>query len=468
MADELTEYLESLNRDACFRVDAVLKESDFETTQRVYFVGENGAEAGPFVRKRFPAKAGFGSAYDRIFSEQRSGRRFLFLPRIVDCYDMDNDHVVVMEYVAGMTLDEFVRSRRPSLELATQIFPLLCDAVSELHETFELPIIHRDLKPSNAIVTPGANAPSLTIIDFGIARTYHDGAEEDTRHFGTRAWAPPEQFGFRQTDVRSDVYALGLLLYFCLTGKTPDAGAQKHAYHDPAYPETVRRIIVKATAFDPENRYASARELQSAFLEALAANAADGTYGNSRFAMNASTRGESPSTLDSKMQISAKGEPHATQEEAQTTIGGKTKDAQPSSPRGASSSLAQSATPEKLPSEPDATQADAKPQRSRTSIVFSFFRNVAVIIAFLAFFAACTDLIANPRPGDFGAEMPLGTRIRGYYGILFLILGPCLYLVADRRPLKERFPAFAKVSTLREVIVCIVLMVIGFIVVGTA
>ncbi len=85
------------------------------------------------------------------------------------------------------------------------------------------PVIHRDLKPSNIIVsganyTPdtGMTFSSLVIIDLGIARVWREGADADTVKFGTRPYAPPEQYGFGQTSVRSDVYALGALLFFCL------------------------------------------------------------------------------------------------------------------------------------------------------------------------------------------------------------------------------------------------------------
>ena len=71
--DELAEHLNSLKRDECYRVDSVLKESQFETTQKVFFVGANGSEQGPYVRKYIKRDAGLGSAYRRIFEAQREG-----------------------------------------------------------------------------------------------------------------------------------------------------------------------------------------------------------------------------------------------------------------------------------------------------------------------------------------------------------------------------------------------------------
>ena len=271
MPDELAEHLDALKRDDCYRVDAVLKQSPYETTERVFFKGENESELGPFVRKLIDREAGIGSAYESIRAAQRAGRRFRHLPRIIDCYEAGPCLVVVMEHIGGETLADVVYRCDASVALACDVFPRLCDAVAELHEGFPAPIIHRDLKPSNVMLS----RDSMTIIDFGIARAYKEESDEDTRRFGTRAYAPPEQFGYGQTDVRSDVYALGMLLYFCLTEKTPDAKTRKDGFRAAEVPEPLRRVIVRATAFDPADRYASAAELKRAFLAASGMPAPD-------------------------------------------------------------------------------------------------------------------------------------------------------------------------------------------------
>lgn len=261
--DKLAEYLESLDRESCYRVEATLKESPFETTQRVRFVGSNGSAGLPLIRKFIDCDSGLGAAYERIFDAQRSGQRFKHIPGIVECYQHDDRFVVVMEFVRGTTLQEAVCQNGPSLTLARTVFPRLCDAVTELHEDFSPPLIHRDLKPSNVILSDAG----LTIIDFGIARDYQEGAEADTARFGTRAFAPPEQFGYGQTTVRSDVYALGVLLCYCLTESIPTApldDSLRNALISPA----MRDVIARATAFDPKNRFASARALKDAFLAA--------------------------------------------------------------------------------------------------------------------------------------------------------------------------------------------------------
>ena len=262
--DELAQHLESLQREECYRVDAVLKESPFEVTQRVYFMGANGAERGPYIRKFITSDTGLGLAYQRMYEAQKDGRRFKHLPNILECYSRDGQMVVVMEYVRGATLQDTVYLNDPSIELALNVFPRICDAVSELHVGFNPPIIHRDLKPSNVILT----GSGLVLIDFGISREYHEGAESDTTHFGTREFAPPEQYGFGQTDVRSDVYSLGMVLYFCLTEEIPSAKTREQEFKDARIPEPLRKVIVKATDLDPAKRYQSASDLESDFVRA--------------------------------------------------------------------------------------------------------------------------------------------------------------------------------------------------------
>lgn len=262
--DELAQHLESLQRESCYRVDAVLKQSSVEVTQRVFFEGENGAETGPYIRKFIKRDAGIGAAYERLFSAQQRGRRFKYIPDMLECYTRGDALVVVMELVRGKTLQDVVYERDPSTQLAREIFPMLCDAVGELHREFDPPIIHRDLKPSNIILT----GEGLALIDFGISREYDEAAEADTTHFGTREFAPPEQYGFGQTGTYSDIYSLGMVLYFCLTEEIPNAQTRKQGFRNPKIPEGLRLVIEKAVALDPAMRFGNVDELKCAFLSA--------------------------------------------------------------------------------------------------------------------------------------------------------------------------------------------------------
>ena len=269
MEDELSNYLAALDRDSCYRVDAVLKEGRLETTQRVYFVGENGAELGPFVRKYLVVDSGLGGAYETVLEAQRSGVRLPHLPRIIECHRQDDKLVVVMEHVEGKTLADTVAAATDRPALARRVFPDLCDAVSELHELLDPPVIHRDLKPGNVMVSAGG----VTLIDLGIARSWREGGEQDTTHFGTRAYAPPEQFGFGQTDVTSDVYALGMLLFSCLTGRDPAPADREGGF--AGAPVALRPIIARATELDPARRFSSVREFKKVLLAALSQEPAE-------------------------------------------------------------------------------------------------------------------------------------------------------------------------------------------------
>ena len=280
--DELTAalagHLASLERDDSYRVERALKCSDVETTELVYFEGSGGGSLGPFVRKRIDASAQIGGAYERLFAAQQAGRRFEHLPRIVDCRRAGEELDVVMEYVEGETLEALVGRLGATPDYACELFGALCDAAAELHAGFAsagemaAPVIHRDLKPSNIIVSGANYAPdagmtfsSLVIIDLGIARVWRDGADADTVKFGTRSYAPPEQYGFGQTSVRSDIYALGALLFFCLTGADPKPGRDMREQCEAhGIPVPLTDVICMAMALDPAKRFASAKALGNA------------------------------------------------------------------------------------------------------------------------------------------------------------------------------------------------------------
>lgn len=397
MSDELAEYLDALARDDCYRVDAVLKESAFETTERVFFTGANGAELGPFVRKRLDDGAGLGAAYERIWESQRAGSRFTHLPRIVECYLVGERRVVVMEYVQGETLADAVHRCKPSLGLACDVFPKLCEAASELHDGFDPPLIHRDLKPSNIILTNS----NLTIIDFGITRTFDGSSDEDTRHFGTRAYAPPEQFGYGQTDVRSDVYALGMLLYFCLTADVADAGVRKNGFRDVRIPEVLRCVIARATAFDPSQRYESVSSLRRAFDEAM-------------------------------MQVA----PVCELDHPSPFVA------------------------------PAMRLSSRRPLRFNRALGIVW--DVLLAVSFVFYMVAATSMAFYPSSTDSIAQAPLIVRSCVYYSIVLFVVGPVLYLMSDRRPIRRLVPRLAGVSFKRELIVCLLMFVVGTLIVAIA
>ncbi len=131
----------------------------------------------------------------------------------------------VMELVRGVPITDYCRERNLSVEVRLALFIQVCHAVLHAHQKG---VIHRDLKPSNILVVPGESAPVPKIIDFGIAKALQGSIAGETaftahgQFIGTAAYMSPEQ-AEAQTDIdtRSDIYALGVLLYELFTGETP-------------------------------------------------------------------------------------------------------------------------------------------------------------------------------------------------------------------------------------------------------
>lgn len=247
-------------------VERTLKESSLETTQVVYKRDAEGQPTiGPFIRKRLSGATGLGTAYGQIFRAQAQGMRLEHVPLVYE-YAVEQDVTeVVMEYCRGETLRAVVLREGPGIGIVARIFSPLCDAVSELHESFAQPLIHRDIKPSNIMI----NGSQLKLIDLGIARTFRAEAQHDTVRYGTPGYAPPEQFGYGQTSTCSDVYALGMTLAFCLLGEEPGAELYDRGFEDDRIPRELREVLVRATEFDPDRRHQSARALKIDIAHAL-------------------------------------------------------------------------------------------------------------------------------------------------------------------------------------------------------
>ena len=270
--DPLAEMLERFESDACYRVDALIKQTQVERTERVYRLGAGGAqETGPFIRKYIDRQSGLGEVYQLLFEKQQAGKRLKHVPRILDCGLIGDKLVVVMETAPGKTLAacvEALSGQKERLDFTQRVFPELCDAVEEPHTAFERPIIHRDITPTNVMADLDegkGHAPCVTLLDFGISRVFKPQVDHDTAYLGTRPYAPPEQCGFGQTSVQTDVYALGAVLFYCLTGRSMSINDRLIDYADPSIPGDLRLVIAKACALDAKGRYVSARDLKVAF-----------------------------------------------------------------------------------------------------------------------------------------------------------------------------------------------------------
>ncbi len=175
------------------------------------------------------------------------------LPRFVDRFSGKGVHITVREYVDGLPLNEAVDGHAMSDAETVAIGIQLCEALKYLH-TQTPPVIHRDVKPQNVILCTDG---SIKLIDFGISRRYKENAAKDTVFSGTNDFAPPEQYGFSQTDARADIYSLGMLLRFLLTGGNESAGIENRR---------LARVVKRCTAFSPERRYQSVQSVRRALL----------------------------------------------------------------------------------------------------------------------------------------------------------------------------------------------------------
>lgn len=180
------------------------------------------------------------------------------LPDIIDYVPpgADGFSYLVMDYIEGETLQErFERQgQRMTGEQVAEWALQLCGLLDYLHSLQPEPVIHRDLKPVNLMVGPDGR---LRLIDFGTARSFKAGLHGDTVSIGTIGFAAPEQFAGRQSDTRTDLYGLGALMYYLLSGGEhyrPSANSR------PALPEGLGEIVLRLLRENPDERFQSARE----------------------------------------------------------------------------------------------------------------------------------------------------------------------------------------------------------------
>ncbi len=247
MNDE--QVMHAISLDDAYRVERVLAQGAGGLTELVTIGG-----AGPFVRKKIPIKLANRGVWSSIGSLDCAR-----LPKVEATYSLPDLFVVVYDYVPGQTLEELVAGRgRLDAATAAGLALDICEAAAALHSCG---IIHRDLSPRNVIVA----ADGAHLIDLGIARMRVEGATRDTTFLGTRGFASPEQYGFAQTDARSDVYAIGRLLGFMLTGAEPDGENYEELLGNAGQVDARLAVCVRrACAFEPSARYQSAEAMAAA------------------------------------------------------------------------------------------------------------------------------------------------------------------------------------------------------------
>ena len=167
------------------------------------------------------------------------------LPQVYDVIDTEDGQSVLEEYVDGMTLAQMLETERYRYLGARKVLRGVCQALTILHEGG---FVHRDVKPENVLVCPDGRA---VLIDFNISRQVTN-ASRDTVIMGTVGYASPEQLGLSQSNPRTDIYAMGVLLNVMLTGKHPSEQLARGR---------AGRIVRRCTAVNPNDRYPSAKRL---------------------------------------------------------------------------------------------------------------------------------------------------------------------------------------------------------------
>ena len=232
-------------------VEELLKKSPYESTEIVYLSLPDGSRQGPYIRKVFDKSSGLGNTYKQLFDHAENNFASQ-IPNIYSVFENANSLTVFEEYICGETLDKYIAHENFNIDIISKIFNELCCGVKYLHTNFPNSIIHRDIKPSNVLITANGQ---VKLIDFGISRNYENSDNPDTHKFGTVGYAPPEQFGYKQTDVRSDIYSLGKVLEFlCNQGNW---AGQDSKNNDKIFKE----VIHKACEFDPNFRYKNVSQL---------------------------------------------------------------------------------------------------------------------------------------------------------------------------------------------------------------
>ena len=218
----------------------------------------------------------------RRFQREALSASSLSHPNIVEMYDVGEDngiYYIVMEYIEGVTLKQLIKKRGAlTLSEAIDIMLQITDGISQAHDSY---IIHRDLKPQNIMIKEDG---TIKITDFGIAMALNSTQLTQTNSvMGSVHYLPPEQASGKGSTIRSDIYSMGILFYEILTGSLPFKGdnaveiALKQMRDEipsvrkknPAIPQSVENVIIKATAKNPKNRYSDAKEMHADLLTVL-------------------------------------------------------------------------------------------------------------------------------------------------------------------------------------------------------
>ena len=193
-----------------------------------------------FILRRFQ---GNGEVYHRLL-----GCSCRYLPLVYEAAEQDGENIVVEEFVQGDTLDFLLKEALFSPQETKQTVKQLCHGLWVLHS---MAAVHRDIKPENVIL----RGNDTVLIDFDAARLHKPEAEADTHILGTTGFAAPEQYGLGQSDTRTDIYSLGVLMNVMLTGQHPSKKLAEGR---------MGRVIQRCTQVNPAKRYKDVLHLMEA------------------------------------------------------------------------------------------------------------------------------------------------------------------------------------------------------------
>lgn len=186
--------------------------------------------------------------------EKMADRKLSGIPKTYRIFEENGEVYLVREYIEGMSLAQMVLQKGGISEAEIcRISRKICQTAEQFQNPDE-PMIHRDIKPENIVVTPGGE---VVFIDFGTMRSYKKDGSRDTFVVGTRGTAAPEQYGYTQTDQRTDVYAIGQTMLYMVS-----ESYEMNQLSECAVSRRMKKIIEKACSFEPDKRYGDAAQLR--------------------------------------------------------------------------------------------------------------------------------------------------------------------------------------------------------------
>lgn len=196
--------------------------------------------------------------------KKMADRKLSGIPKAYRIFEENGEVYLVREYIEGMSLAQMVLQKGGISEAEIcRISRKICQTAEQFQNPDE-PMIHRDIKPENIVVTPGGE---VVFIDFGTMRSYKKDGSRDTFVVGTRGTAAPEQYGYTQTDQRTDVYAIGQTMLYMVS-----ESYEMNQLSECAVSRRMKKIIEKACSFEPDKRYGDAAQLRRAVEKCQANN----------------------------------------------------------------------------------------------------------------------------------------------------------------------------------------------------